>query len=101
MLILMDYALFKDRMLDDLDGLMIDRSKAEPLEINAPAARIIAMDGMRHFIEIEPHEHRSEPQAMVSMEMTDENARDMGRRYIGVDELALRSLAGIEEQTLF
>ena len=58
------------------------------------------MDRMGHFIQIEAKEHGAEPQAMVSMEMADEDAGDAGRWEVGKDELSLRPFARIEEQSL-
>ena len=38
---------------------------------------------------------------MVSVKMADEDAIHMGGRHVGMDELALRPFAGIEEKPFF
>ena len=58
------------------------------------------MDRMRHFVEVEAHDHRSHSQAVVAVEVCDEDARHRRRGDVGEDKLPLRPLSGVEEETL-
>ncbi len=78
MLILIDEAFLFDGVFDDLDRFVVDRPVAEAVEVVLAAGGIVAMDRMGHFIEVEAHEHGAEAEAMVAVEMADENAGHAG-----------------------
>src|SRR5580700_10213386 len=90
-----------DRVFDDFDGLMINGCITQAFKIDLATCRIIAMNRLWDFVEIQSHEYRAQPQTMISMKMANEYARDTCRSYIGKDELALCSLSGIKKKTLF
>ncbi len=58
------------------------------------------MNRMSHFIEIQPHEHRTETQAMISVEMADENPGHNRRRHISENKLPLSPFARIKQEPL-
>ena len=88
-------------MLDDVNIFMINASEAQTVKIFFPARGIIAMDRMGHLIEVEPHKHGTNAEAMIAMKMADKNAGHHGRRDLGKNKLPLRALSRIEKQTLF
>lgn len=88
------------RMFHDADIFLIDAARAKTVEILFPACRIIAMDRMGHFIQVEAHQHRAEAKTMVPMEMADEDPSDARGRDIGEDKLPLGPFAWIEEEPL-
>ena len=87
-----------DRMFDDVDIFLVNTTVPEPVEILFAAGGLIAMDRVGHFVEIEPHEHGAEAEAMVAVEMADENASDDRRRYFSENELSLGPLSRVEEK---
>ena len=76
--------------------LMVDGPVAESFKINLTARRIIAVDRMSDFIEIEAHQHRTEAETMIAMKMADKNSRGTGRRNIRKDKLPLSPFTRIK-----
>src|SRR3989344_4705561 len=87
-------------MFNHCDMFFVDATIAEAIKVLFSTGWIIAVDRMGHFIEIQPHEHRSETQAVISMKMANKNAGHSGRRNIGKNKLPLGSLSRIEKQPL-
>ena len=85
-------------MLDDLDGFMVDGAVTESVEILFARSRVVAMDRVGHFVEVEAHEHRTKAEAMVTVEVADEDSVDAWRSDVCKDELALGSFTGVEEK---
>ena len=98
--VVFDETFFFYGVLDDGDVLAVDTAVAEPVEEFFAACRIVAVNRVFYFVEIEAEEHRSEAQAMVTVKMADENAGNAGGRDVGKDELALGSFAWIKEEPL-
>ena len=96
----MDQAGSGDRMFDDSDGLMIDGAITQAVEVLFAAGGIIAVDRMGHFIQVEAEEHRAESQAMVAVEVADEDASDSRRRNIGKDEIEVDSDVEVRAATM-
>ncbi|KHL04314.1 hypothetical protein LK10_05050 [Sinomonas humi] len=65
-----------------------------------PRGGVVNVDGMLDAIEGHARDHAWEPVAVVAVDMCEADACDIGARDAGVDHLALRPLAGIEQEAL-
>ena len=69
----------------------------QPLEVDLPAARVDDLDGVRHAVERQPLDDARQADAVVAVEVGQDDVRDLGGGDAGVGHLPLRALAGVEE----
>ena len=81
-----------------VEGLVGNRRVAQAFEVGLTTCREVDVDGMLHLVEREAEQHAGKPEAVVAVEVRDADPRDRRPGGVGQDELALRALAGVEEE---
>lgn len=96
--IVFDQTLAGDGMFNHMDIFVIDCAIAQPVKVFFAAGRVVAMDGVGDLVQVEAHEHGAKAEAMISMEVGDEDVRHNSRSYICKDKLPLGAFPRIKEE---
>src|SRR3990167_9551618 len=86
------------RMFHNANLLMINAAIAKAVKVAFATCRVITMNGVGDFIEIETHEHRAEAKAVVSVEMANENPSHCWRCNLCKNKLPLRTFSRIKKE---
>ena len=89
-----------DRMHPKLDVLVVDRGLAEVLEIGGAACREVHIHGVADPVEREALQDSGQAQAVVAVEVGEQDPGDGRGRDAGEQHLALGPLPRVEQQPL-
>lgn len=98
--IVFNEASFRDGVFNDVDFFVVDGAVAEAVEVLFAARWVVAVDLVLDVVEVEAHEHGAKPEAVIAVEVADEDAGDAWGRNISEDELPLGPFARIKEEPL-
>ncbi len=98
--VLVDDAGLGDGMLDDGKGVVEEGAVTEPVEVALARGGVVAVDGAGDFVEVEPHEDGAKAEAVIAVEVGDEDTGDGRGCDVGKDELTLGPLTWVEEEPL-